>query len=313
MLEFATAPRRPSPTAASSGRQADAVAAAAGARSSSLALLLGQSAGANGAAAAAATGSVHHRTGGALDPEPAYRSALSRLSLRPAAQRGQAAAAPAAAPAGSLLALPAQLPSSRLDALLASRPTTATASRQQPQQQQQQPHRPTLDELLQRRPGSSSASRPASAAAGAAAVPQQLPLPSSRLDQLLSLKPGLAAGTSSGASGVQRGSGRHMEGSAPVLRAAAAPKAAAPSTALSTVDESPTSTRLAGSPVAVQQPVPAVPAGAVATAAGAGRAALPPARAAPAAVLSADPALQDRLRERIELAKVRRWDRARVG
>lgn len=207
--------------------------------------------------------------GSTLGTEPAYRSALARLSQRPATAPGTAAAGRVGGATGTTAAA---LPSSRLDSLLAAqRPGSA-------QQPQRQATGASLDSLLR---------RPLTAASWDA---QRAPLPSSRLDELLARPAATAAATS------RRAAQAAGAGSAAAV-------AIARPAALSPVHEEPPPAAGLRQPPAADSargsPGPAPSGGSSGRPGDAGA-------AAAAAVAALDPGLQDRLRERIELAKVRR-------
>lgn len=250
--------------------------------------------------------------GSLLAAEPAYRSALSHLRVG-----GRPGTAPAS---GSTSLPPAAPPSSRLDALLVGRPGTAAATAARPVSSR-------LDALLARNTTAVApvtAHHPPLAAAPArsrldellAARPPPLAttnarLPSSRLDQLLAARPALrpatAASAVSGRGASSTANGGHSSQPQPAtlsLPGRGAPAAA--TAALSPVEEEP-----AGASQTARSELSGAGRSAPATANAAragGRGGLPAGAAGaevrPPAGGMPDPALQERLRERIELAKV---------
>lgn len=252
--------------------------------------------------------------GSLLAAEPAYRSALSHL---------RAGNRPGTAPATVSTSLPlAAPPGSRLDALLASRPGTAVAAAPPTIAR---PVSSRLDALLsssQQVAAPPTARQPPPAAAPSSRLDELLAsrplpatsstksaLPSTRLDQLLSARPPLRPATKNVAAprhstgGAASGHGRQPQAAAPLPGGHAAAPAA-----LSPVEEEPASAsrtdRSALSGAGNRDPASWGAAGAGARGGHAAAAAVAAAEARPRAVGMPDPALQDRLRERIELAKV---------
>ena len=208
VLEFpATAPRRPATAAATT-------AAASRPRPASTYSLL-KPAG-PGAYAFAAT------PGSALGTEPAYKTALARLTQRPLTAAGSGAAPPGSAlarrPATAAVAAAAsaQPPSSRLDALLDSRPSSA------------QPPSSRLEALLSRPlpaaatagVGATAASRRQPAAAGA--------VPASGIDALAALSPVPEEWAPISTAGKARAAALWPQRAADLPTSAAAPADAAP-------------------------------------------------------------------------------------
>lgn len=265
--------------------------------------------------AAASIRQVSHEPGSLLEAEPAYRSALSRLG---------ASGRPGTAPGTASTSMP---PSSRLDALLAARPGTAAAAATTTAAPVVGSR---LDALLAGRPASGTAttrqsaeqSGPPSSRLGAllatrptlSAPSAQEALPSTRLDQLLAARPLVRPATSASAASGPSAIGATSAGrDQPRMAPPPPPRGARPhsaTAALSPVEEeSASASRGAGQPLlagagnkpAVSPSRPATggvyaPSGTSVVAAAA--------QTRPSAGSLPDPALQDRLRERIELAKV---------